>query len=130
MKLAVELALTVAAAVFGQERALWYNNAVEPAPGVFGAIRRGRYSTITKMKDSLMVSACHIAAALEVSKGRVYRALSKPFPLPFSLAPAPRKGGACERLYTIGAVLPRIKEVFEPSAEQIKKLFEVGGYNV
>ncbi|RBW58439.1 hypothetical protein DS909_05595 [Phaeobacter gallaeciensis] len=77
-----------------------------------------------------MVTACQIAAALEVSTGRVYRALSKPFPLPFTLAPATRKGGACKRRYTIGVVLPRIKEFFGPTPEQIKKLFEAGGYHV
>lgn len=77
-----------------------------------------------------MLTALHIAAATEVSLGRVYRALSKPFPLPFILAPAPKKGGACERLYTIGVVLPRIKEAFSPTPEQIKKLFVAGGYHV
>jgi len=77
-----------------------------------------------------MLTASNIAAAMEVSKGRIYRALSTPFPLPFILTPASEKGGASERLYSIGVVLPRIKDAFKPESDQIKKLFKYGGYNV
>lgn len=94
------------------------------------ALYAGGVHLNSKMKDLLMVTASHIAAALGVSIGRVYRSLSKPFPLPYTFAPAPKKGGACERQYTIGVVLPRIKDVFRPTPNQIKRLFQVGGYNV
>lgn len=77
-----------------------------------------------------MLTASNIAAAMGVSKGRIYRALSKPYPLSFILSPTSRNGGASERLYQIGIVLPRIKSEFFPTDEQIKKLFIYGGYNV
>jgi len=77
-----------------------------------------------------MLTASQIAAAMTVSLGRVYRARSKSFSLLFALAPARRKGGATSRMYSISVILPRIKHALYPTPKQIKKVFELGGYNV
>ncbi len=77
-----------------------------------------------------MLTAHQIARALGVSKGRVYRALTRPYPLPFITSHLQAKVGGQERLYEIGVLLPRLKLLFSPSQDQIKSLFREGGYNV
>ncbi|GAA6198691.1 hypothetical protein NBRC116598_41360 [Pseudophaeobacter arcticus] len=77
-----------------------------------------------------MLSAHQIARALGVSKGRVYRALSRPYPLPYIIIGSSAKAGGQERHYTIGVLLPRLKATFGISRDQTKGLFAEGGYNV
>ncbi|SFL57545.1 hypothetical protein SAMN04488042_101736 [Shimia aestuarii] len=77
-----------------------------------------------------MLTASKVARALGVSKGRVYRALSRPYPLPYITIASAAKAGGQERHYTIGVLLPRLKATFGISPEQTKALFVEGGYNV
>ncbi len=76
-----------------------------------------------------MLTASQIARALGVTKGRVYRALSRPYPLPYMNSPYPVRPGGQERLYSISVLLPRLKEVFAPEPDLIKALFREGGHN-
>lgn len=75
-----------------------------------------------------MLTAHQIARALGVSKGRVYRALTRPYQLPY-INNSVRSRGGQERLYTIGVLLPRLKQTFSLTTEQISSLFKEGGYH-
>ncbi len=76
-----------------------------------------------------MLTACQIARALGVTKGRVYRALSRPYPLPYITASLHTKAGGQQRYYAIGVILPRLKMAFDITPEQIKVLIREGPYN-
>lgn len=82
------------------------------------------------MKELLMLTAFNIARALGVSKGRVYRALSRPYPLPYIIIGSSAKAGGQERHYTLGVLLPRLKATFGISRDQTQALFSEGGYYV
>ncbi len=74
-----------------------------------------------------MLTTAQIAAALGMTYGRVNRLLSRPYTLPYILAPNTEKGGGRSRLYQIGVILPRAKQA-GATPEQIAKLFELGEY--
>ncbi len=76
-----------------------------------------------------MLTATKIARVLGVSRGRVYRALSRPYPLPFITVTSSAKAGGQERHYAISVLLPRLKAAFGILPDQTKALFEEGGYN-
>lgn len=77
-----------------------------------------------------MLTVLQTARALGVSTGRIYRALSRPYPLPYIIASTPAKAGGQERHYSISVLLPRLKSAFAVSPKQVKALFREGSYNV
>ena len=74
-----------------------------------------------------MLTTAQIAAALGMTYGQANRLLSRPYTLPYILAPNTEKGGGRSRLYQIGVVLARAKQV-GATPDQIATLFEIGEY--
>lgn len=75
-----------------------------------------------------MLTTHQIGEALGISYHAARRLLTRPFPLPFVLANAQRQGGGRERLYSIGVVLPRVKDAGFTDTPTIHALFKKGAY--
>ncbi len=75
-----------------------------------------------------MLTSSAIAEAMGMGRGRIYRALSRPHPLPYIKKKSPPKGGGQTKFYTIGNVIARMRAHFGSlDSITVAKLYELGG---